>query len=131
MSITLSVAERLLKAAKDEALSRNLKVSIVIVDSRGDLVVTCRMDEAPYFTPDIARGKAMASANLNAPSGVLGEHADNPFTKTLNQMNSGRLFFMQGALPIVKNNEVLGAIGVAGATSQQDEDIAKAALATL
>jgi uncharacterized protein GlcG (DUF336 family) len=39
--------------------------------------------------------------------------------------------FVQEALPIVQENEVLGAIGVAGATSQQDEDIAKAALATL
>jgi glc operon protein GlcG len=131
MAITLREAEKLIKAAKDKAISQNLKVSIAIVDSRGDLVITCRMDGAPYFTPDIARGKAMVSANLNAPSGSLGERADNPFTQTLNQMNSGRLFFMQGALPIVKNNEVLGAVGVAGATSQQDEDIVKEALAVL
>jgi glc operon protein GlcG len=131
MPIKLREAEKLLKAAKDKAISQNLKVSIAVVDSRGDLVVTCRLDGAPYFTPDIARGKAMASANLNAPSGVMGERANNPFTQTLNQMNSGRLFFVQGALPIVQDNEVLGAIGVAGASSQQDEDIAKAALAVL
>ena len=131
MPITLRVAQKLLKAAEDKAISQNLKVSIAVVDSRGDLVVTCRTDGAPYFTPDLARGKAMVSANLNAPSGVMGERADNPFTRTLNQMNSGRLLFVQGALPIVQDNEVLGAVGVAGATSQQDEDIAKAALAAL
>jgi glc operon protein GlcG len=131
MPITLSIAEKLLKAAKNKAISQNLKVSIAVVDSRGDLIVSCRMDGMPYFTPDLARGKAMVSANLNAPSGVMGEHSDNQFTRTLNQMNSGRLLFVQGGLPIVQDNQTIGAIGVAGATSQQDEDIAKAALAVL
>jgi uncharacterized protein GlcG (DUF336 family) len=73
----------------------------------------------------------MVSATLNAPSGVMGDHADNPFTQALNRMNTGRLLFVQGGLPIVQGGETIGAIGVAGASSQQDEDIAKAALETL
>jgi uncharacterized protein GlcG (DUF336 family) len=87
MAITLSVAEKLLKVAKDKAISENFKVSIAVVDDRGDLVVACRLDGAPYFTSDLARSKAMASANLNALSGVMGDRADNPFTQILNQMN--------------------------------------------
>lgn len=131
MPITLREAEKLLKAAEESALRQSLKVSIAVVDSRGDLVVTCRMDGARYFTLDIARGKAMVSAMFNAPSGTLAERANTPVMQTLNQMNLGRLVFGQGALPIVQGNEVLGAVGVSGATSQQDEDIAKAALAAL
>ncbi|MBI4296950.1 MAG: heme-binding protein [Chloroflexi bacterium] len=131
MPITLREAERVLKAAESSAISQDLKVSIAVVDTRGDLVITCRMDGARYFTPDIARGKAMASAMFNAPSGTLAERANSPVMQTLNQMNLGRLVFGQGALPIVRGSEVLGAVGVSGATSQQDEDIAKAALAAL
>ncbi|MBM2825214.1 MAG: hypothetical protein HW402_878 [Dehalococcoidales bacterium] len=129
MPITLRESEKLLKVAEESALSQGLKVSIAVVDTRGDLVLTCRMDGARYFTPDIARGKAMVSAMFNAPSGTLAERANTPIMQTLNQMNLGRLVFVQGAVPIVRGNEVLGAVGVSGATSQQDEDIAKAALA--
>ncbi len=131
MPITLREAEKLLKAAEESAVHQGLKVSIAVVDSRGDLVLICRMDGARYFTPDIARGKAMVSAMFNAPSGTLVERASTPVMQTLNQMNLGRLVFGQGALPILQHSEVLGAVGVSGATSQQDEDIAKAALAAL
>ncbi len=131
MPINLRDAEKLVKAAEASAVSQGIKVSIVVVDTRGDLVVTYRIDGARYFTPDIARGKAMVSAMFNAPSGTLAERASTPIMQSLNQMNLGRLVFVQGALPIVRGNEVQGAIGVSGGTSQQDEDIAKAALAAL
>jgi uncharacterized protein GlcG (DUF336 family) len=42
-----------------------------------------------------------------------------------------RLLPVQGAVPIIRNNQIHGAIGCSGATSQQDEDAAKAALAAL
>jgi uncharacterized protein GlcG (DUF336 family) len=131
MPITLREGEKLLKAAEQSAISQGLKVSIVVVDTRGDWVVACRMDGARYFTTDIARGKAMVSAMFYAPSGTLVERANTPVMQSVNQMNLGRLVFGQGALPIMRGNEVLGAVGVSGGTSQQDEDIAKAALAAL
>ena len=131
MNITLREAEKLLKTAEASASSQGLKVSIAIVDSRGDLVLTCRMDGARFFTPDIARGKAMVSAMFNTPSGAMTERGNTPIMQTLNRMNLDRLVFGQGALPIVQDSEVMGAVGVSGATSQQDEDIAKAALAIL
>ncbi len=131
MPVTLRQAQKILKAAEASAASQNLKVSIVVVDNRGDPVAMCRMDGARHFTPDIARGKAMVSAMFNQPSAAMAERATNPIMQTLNQMNLGRLVFGQGALPILKGNEVQGAIGVSGATSQQDEDIARAALASL
>ena len=131
MPITLREAEKALKAAEVSAASLGVKVSIVVVDNRGDLVALYRMDGARHFTPDIARGKAMISAMFLAPSGTLAERATSPVMQTLNQMNLGRLVFGQGAVPIMRDNEVQGAIGVSGATSQQDEDIAKAALTSL
>ena len=131
MPITLQEAEKLRKAGEESAKSQSLKVSIVVVDSRGDLVVASRLDGARHFTPDIARGKAMVSAMFNAPSANFAERADSPIMQSLNKMSSGLLMFVQGALPIVRGDEVLGAVGVSGATAQQDEDTAKAALAAL
>ena len=42
-------------------------------------------------------------------------------------MNGDKMFFVQGAVPITEQEVVTGAIGVSGATAQQDEDIAKSA----
>jgi uncharacterized protein GlcG (DUF336 family) len=131
MNITLHEAKKLLKAAEESAISQGLNVSIAIVDNRGDLVLSCRMDGAQFFTPDIARGKAMVSVIFNAPSGAMVERANTPIMQTLNQMNLNRLVFGKGALPITRDSEAMGSIGVSGATSQQDEDNAKAGLSAL
>jgi glc operon protein GlcG len=129
--INLSNAEKLVKAAEESAISQGVRVSIAVVDSRGDLIIVHRMDRSLYMTPDIARGKAMVSAMFNKPSRTMVESASTQAMQALNQMNMGRLVFAQGALPIVRGDEIQGAVGVSGATGQQDEDIAKAALAAL
>jgi uncharacterized protein GlcG (DUF336 family) len=58
MPITLSVAEKLIQAAKAKAVSQNVRVSIAVVDILGDFIAACRKDGMPDFTPDLARGKA-------------------------------------------------------------------------
>ena len=76
-------------------------------------------------------GKQVDEEEIMVTVSVRQERANSPVMQTLNQMNLGRLVFGQGALPIVQGNEVLGAVGVSGATAQQDEDTAKAALTAL
>lgn len=131
MAITLSEAQKMLEAAQASASSMDVKVSICVIDPQGIPVALARMDGARFFTGDVARGKAMVSAFFGQPSAALAERASSPFFTSFNQMNGGRLFFIQGALPITKDDESVGAIGVSGASAQQDEDIAKAGLDTL
>ncbi|MFH1559807.1 MAG: heme-binding protein [Chloroflexota bacterium] len=131
MAITLSEAQKMLEAAQATADSIDVEVSICVVDPQGVPLALARMDGARFFSVDVARGKAMVSAFFGQPSGVFGERAGSPFFTALNQMNGGRLFFVQGAMPITKDGEPVGAVGVSGASAQQDEDIAKAALAAL
>jgi len=131
MTITLQEAEKVLQAARQQATSMSIKVSIAVVDRRGDLVVLARMDDAGYFTPDIARGKAVVSGSFGAPSAAFAERAAMPIFQTLNQMNQNRMVFHQGAVPILKGGNVIGAIGVSGATSEQDEEVAKAGAAMI
>ena len=59
-SMTLEEAERVLQGAKAKALEMGLKVSVSVVDPRGDLVCMVRLDGAPWRTPAVSRGKARA-----------------------------------------------------------------------
>jgi glc operon protein GlcG len=127
---TYAEAQKALAAAWAAADKINVKLSCVVVDSRGDLVSLGRMDGARFYTTDIARGKALTSALFGQPSGGLAQFGSSPFFQNLNQAAQGRMYPLQGALPIMKNNQLLGAIGCSGGSSQQDEDSARAGLAT-
>ncbi len=131
MPLTLRDAEKAVQAAQAAAVKMGVNVSICVVDPHGDLVAAARMDKARFFTADVARGKAMVSAMFGQLSGAMAERAGSPIMQNLNQMNQGKLFFAQGAVPIAKDGEVLGSVGVSGATSQQDEDVAKAGVAAI
>ena len=131
MPLTLKEAQKMMQAAEACANQLGIKVSISIVDGRGDLVAAARMDGARFFTTDVARGKAMASAIFGQPSAAFAERASMPVFQSLNLMHQGKFVFFQGALPIARSGETLGAIGVSGGTAQQDEDVAKAGLSAL
>jgi uncharacterized protein GlcG (DUF336 family) len=122
-------ALKALDMARAAAVKANLNLSCAVVDSRGDLVALTRMDGARFFTADVARGKAQLSAIFGQPSGNLAQFGATPAFSNFNTTAQGRLFPIQGAVPIMRNSQVNGAIGCSGGTSQQDEDAAKAGLA--
>jgi len=127
---TLDEARKALAAAVAAASKAGVAVSCAVVDSRGDLVALQRMDKARFITPDIARGKALAAAIFGQPSASLEKIGNSPWFQNLNATAQGRLYPVQGALPIMRNNETLGAIGCSGASGQQDEDSARAGVST-
>jgi glc operon protein GlcG len=126
---TLADAKKMLAAAQAAATKMGIGLSCVVLDSRGSVVALERMDNAPYFTADVARGKAVVTAAFGAPSGALASLA----TSGIGSVLPGPIppLFLQGAVPIMKTNQRLGAIGCSGGQSQQDEDAAKAGAATL
>jgi uncharacterized protein GlcG (DUF336 family) len=130
-NITLEEAERVLQAAKKEAIDMGVKLSISVVDARGDLVCMVKMDGAPWRTPYISRGKARASACFGVPSADLTDRAMTPVFRAVMEVEKGEFVPGQGALPIMKNGELIGAIGGSGGTSQQDEDAARAGIQAL
>lgn len=80
----------------------------------------------------ISQGKAAASAYFEAPSGELTERWENPVFRSLAAMENGRLIPWPGALPIKRaDGTQIGAIGVSGALSEEDEEVAAAGLAAL
>ena len=124
---TLASAQRMIAAAQAKAADMKVGLSCVVVDVRGDLVAALRMDGVPFLTVDVARGKATTSAFFGQPSGSMGERG--PALQAIGASAGLTMLTVQGAVPIVSNNQRIGAIGCSGAASQQDEDAARAGLA--
>ena len=130
-NLSLEEAERVLQAAKAAAREMRVKMGISIVDPRGDLICMVRLDDAPWRTPIVSRGKAQASACFGLPSGELTDRSMTPVMRAMMHIEGGGFIPGQGALPIFRNGELIGAIGCSGGTSQQDEDVARAGLRAL
>ncbi len=121
-NLSLDAAKKIVTEAVKYARSVNAPGgSIAIVDAGGNLVYLERIDGTFAASAEVAIKKANTAALFKAPS-----------SKLENSINGGRQAlitvghtFLQGGIPIVHQGEVIGAIGVSGATSaQQDEEIA-------
>ncbi len=126
-SLTLSGARAVLQGATDEARRLGVRGSYAVVDAGGHVLLVERLDGTPAATPPISIEKARAAALFGKPTSVF---------ETI--INDGRtamttvpgFVLLQGGVPVVVDGVVVGAIGVSGASSaQQDEDLAKLGVA--
>lgn len=125
-SITLNQANRVLRATLKKAAELNIKVTAAVVDDGGRLVALQRMDGAIWASVYGSQGKAVASAAFGRPSGVMQERASQPTPAGIAAAEGGHMIMGQGAVPLFRNGVLVGACGVGGGTSQEDEDCAKA-----
>ena len=124
-SITLEEAQRVANAAVAESQRRGLKTAVAVVDARGDLVIAVRLDGARHYYPDVAYGKAMGSAMWEEPSRVLSHRsATNSVQQRVNRLNGDRIVFAPGAVPLRRDGNVIGAVGVGGSGPDSDEEVA-------
>ncbi len=131
MSVTLEEANRIVSGAIAKAKELNIKVSAAVVDAGGRLVALQRMDNAIWASAYGCQGKAVASAGFGRASGEMAARADQPTPRGIAAASGGEMIMGQGAVPIIRNGVVVGACGVGGGTSQEDEDCAKAGVAKL
>ena len=125
--LTAEDCRAILKACHAEAETQGWKVSIAVVDDGGYLLHLERQDGAPLQSPEIARRKAFSAA------------VSRMTTKQLEEMVKERPSFLaisdrlplQGGIPLMKDGECLGAIGVSGVKSHEDEIVAEAGKAAL
>lgn len=118
-------AQRIVNASIEAAASLGLAASIAVLDPAGHLVLLVRMDGASFQTPDVARGKALTSAMMKKPSGII--ETATLARLTLASFDDGRLP-IQGGLPVFSCDQLVGAVGVSGGTPDQDEAIARAGI---
>lgn len=126
-SLTLSDARQLAAAARAEAEKNHWAVTIAVVDDGGALLLLERADGAFPQSAEIAWGKARTAALVRMPTKALEDMVkDRPALVTF----PGQVR-VQGGLPIKSGAEFVGAVGVSGAASHQDEQCAQAGLAAL
>jgi glc operon protein GlcG len=126
--ITLEAAKKMAAAGEDEARKNGWNVAITIVDASGALILFQKLDETQPGSIAVSQGKARAAALFKRPSKALEEMIAGGKTAFLAIEG---IIPIQGGLPVVADGKVIGAIGVSGVTSAQDEQIAQAALAVL
>jgi len=123
--ITVEDAKKAMAAAEAEARKNNWNVSIAIVDAGANLSLFEKIDDTQLGSVNIAIGKARTALNFKRS------------TKALEDLVAGgRQVFLalegitplQGGLPVVADAKVIGAVGVSGVMSSQDEQVAQAAV---
>ena len=130
-NVTLAEAVKMCDAAIAKAEELGIKIAATVVDSGMNLVAEHKMDGTLILAIEGSRGKAVASVIFGQPSGELEARADRPVMRSLQIQMNGRFIMGQGALPIVRDGEVIGACGVGGCTSEEDEQCARAGIDTL
>ena len=129
MAISLAEANRMLEGAIAHAHELNIKVNVAVCDAGGRLIAFNRMDGAIWAGVYGSQGKAVASAAFGRNSGLLAERADQPTPRGIAIAEGGHMIMGQGGVPVIKDGNVEGAVGVGGGTSQEDEDCANAGIA--
>ncbi|MEX2598200.1 MAG: heme-binding protein [Dehalococcoidia bacterium] len=126
-SITLEEAQTVLNASLEKARELGYNVALAVVDMQTSLVASLRMDGTNPFTPDVTRGKAMATAiTKGTPSGVAAGRFPQGLLDTVRDMYGGRVTWVQGAVPLYRGDELIGAVAAGGAPQESDEVIAQA-----
>ena len=130
--ITLEEAQRSISAAEEKARQMGQPMNIAVMDAGRNLVAFHRMDGAWVASTDIAIDKAFTSAGRGLTTRKIGEMAQpgQPLFG-INTTNGGRIVIFAGGLPLMRDGEVIGAIGVSGGTVDEDEEVAEAGVAVL
>jgi glc operon protein GlcG len=124
--LTLEAAKRVGAAAEAEAIKRGATVVIVVVDDGGHVLFLERLNDTQVASVDVGIGKARTAAIFRRPSKVFEDQIRDGRVAALALPGATPL---QGGLPLLVGDRVVGAIGVSGNTPQEDEDIAKAGAA--
>ena len=125
-AINSAAAEQILSRASDKAAEIGVTVCIAVVDAGAHLLAFRRMDGAILGAVDVAQRKARASALFPMDSGDFGQLIAAEQLQGMVSSNSGLACF-PGAMPLFAGGELVGAVGVSGATADQDRAIARSA----
>ena len=116
-------------AAEAEALKNKWAVSIAIVDDGGHLLWLQRLDGAGAISAQIAPAKANTSALGRRDSKIYEDIVNGGRTAFLSAPGLSGL--LEGGVAIVKDGQVIGAVGVSGVKSHEDAQIARAGIAAI
>jgi len=125
--LTLADVKKMLAVCEAEAVKNKWAVAISIVDDGGYLLGFERMDGTGAISAEVSLGKARTSALTKRPSKFFEDRVkERPAF-----VNFPAGVLIQGGVPLMHQNECVGAIGVSGVQSHEDEQVALAGAAAL
>ncbi|MBV1797309.1 heme-binding protein [Siccirubricoccus sp. G192] len=119
-----------IQAVVEKAAAMRVPVSVALVGPEGHLIALERMDEAGWITPETAWAKAHTMSAFRSMSprfqdGLVTQQwlrERNPqLAVNAAVFTGGKIFISGGAAPVFKGEEMVGAYGISGGTSDQDE----------
>ena len=122
--LTLDIARKILDSALAKAVEKKLKpLVITVLDVRGAVKVTAAQDGTSLMRAEIAHGKAYGALAMGMGSRALFQRAQEQpyFVSAVNTLAEGRLVPVPGGVLIQDGTKLLGAVGVSGDTSDNDE----------
>lgn len=136
--LTLEQANRLIAAALAEAARLELPpIAVAVLDSGGHLKAMQRQDNLSFLRAEICQAKAWGALALGTDSRQLAaryvqDELQQGFLQALNAMSDGKLIPLPGGV-LIRDAQggTVGAVGIAGAASEQDEACAVAAIHSL
>ncbi|MEC8263080.1 MAG: heme-binding protein [Pseudomonadota bacterium] len=133
MTITLSQARQIVDASLAKGRELGLKpLSVVVLDIRGSLVAALSEDGCAQLRPKVAHGKANAAIGLGMGTRALMNRAEQQayFVQAVNGVLGGDMVPVPGGVLIrTAEGELVGAVGISGDTSDNDEAAALAGIA--
>lgn len=124
MTLTLKVAQTILDGvlAKGRALGLQ-PLTVAVLDAAGSLKALAREDGTSPLRPEIAQGKARGAVALGLGSRAIFERAQQQpyFIQAMNALAGGSLVPVPGGVLIRDESGIIGAVGVTGDTSDNDE----------
>ena len=126
-TLTASDVQKMVAACKSEAAKNKWNVSIAVVDDAGYLLYLERLDGAGPVTAEVATEKAVTAARTRRPT----KFWEDRLKERPAFIKFPGVLPLQGGVPVMYQNECVGAIGVSGVQSHEDEQIANAGAAAL
>ena len=131
-TVSLEDARRVTAAAEECASEMGQPQNIAVVDAGGNLVSHVRMDGAWIGSVDIAINKAFTARAFDLPTADLAEDSQpGGQFYGIQETNRGRVIIFAGGIPLERDGQVVGAVGVSGGDGDQDTTVAEAAAAAL
>ena len=131
MSLTLETANKIVEVAlaKGHELGLN-PLTVAILDAGGTLKVLAREDGTSTLRPGIAQGKANGCIGLGLGGRAIFKRAQEQpyFIQAMNALSDGSLVPVPGGVLIRKDGAIIGAVGVTGDSSENDEICASAGI---
>lgn len=128
--MTLEEARRVISAAEEKAREIGQPQNVAVLDDGRNLKAFSRMDGAWLGSIDIAMNKAFTAVSFEMETGNLAQQAQpgQPLFG-IHTTNDGRVVVFAGGIPLERDGEVVGAVGVSGGTVEQDQQVAEAGAA--